>query len=344
MITISLCMIVKNEEALLARCLDSLKDLMDEIIIVDTGSCDRTKEIAANYTDRIYDYVWNDDFSAARNFSFSKAGMDYIYCADADEVLDEENRARFLDLKKALLPEIEIVQMKYAGQLTYNTAYNYDVEYRPKLYKRLRSFTFDGPVHETVVTEPVVYDSDIRILHKPHGSHTDRDLAVFRKIYGAPDAPHMPGRLLSMYAKELFISGTDTHFIDAAPVMESILLKEDRSAEDVLLISCVLSRAYRIKKDIASFFKYAMKAVVSESCSEICMELGAYYEEAGDFNEAHIWYYNAAFETKPVCNIHLGGDTALLALARVLETAGFSEQAALYRSQAEEWTAESASV
>ena len=96
--------------------------------------------------------------------------MDYIYCADADEVLDEENRARFLDLKKALLPEIEIVQMKYAGQLTYNTAYNYDVEYRPKLYKRLRSFTFDGPVHETVVTEPVVYDSDIRILHKPHGS------------------------------------------------------------------------------------------------------------------------------------------------------------------------------
>ncbi len=218
------------------------------------------------------------------------------------------------------------------------------MEYRPKLYKRLRSFTFDGPVHETVVTEPVVYDSDIRILHKPHGSHTDRDLAVFRKIYGAPDAPHMPGRLLSMYAKELFISGTDTHFIDAAPVMESILLKEDRSAEDVLLISCVLSRAYRIKKDIASFFKYAMKAVVSESCSEICMELGAYYEEAGDFNEAHIWYYNAAFETKPVCNIHLGGDTALLALARVLEAAGFSEQAALYRSQAEEWTAESASV
>ena len=55
MATISLCMIVKNEEQVLARCLDSVADLMDEIIIVDTGSTDRTKEVAARYTDQIYD-------------------------------------------------------------------------------------------------------------------------------------------------------------------------------------------------------------------------------------------------------------------------------------------------
>ena len=85
MITISLCMIIKNEEAVLARCLNSILELMDEIIIVDTGSTDRTKEIAAKYTDKIYDFAWNSDFSAARNFSFSKATMDYIYVADADE-------------------------------------------------------------------------------------------------------------------------------------------------------------------------------------------------------------------------------------------------------------------
>ena len=95
MATISLCMIVKNEEKVLARCLDSIQDLMDEIIIVDTGSFDRTKEIAAKYTDRIYDFVWDNDFAAARNFSFSKAGCDYIYTADADEVIDEENREKF---------------------------------------------------------------------------------------------------------------------------------------------------------------------------------------------------------------------------------------------------------
>ena len=73
MITISLCMIVKNEEAVLSRCLDSIADLMDEIIIVDTGSEDRTKEIARRYTDRVYDFAWTGSFADARNYSFSKA-------------------------------------------------------------------------------------------------------------------------------------------------------------------------------------------------------------------------------------------------------------------------------
>ena len=75
-----------------------------EIIIVDTGSSDRTKEVAAEYTDKIYDFVWVDDFAAARNFAFSKCTKEYIYTADADEVIDAENRQRFLDLKQVLLP------------------------------------------------------------------------------------------------------------------------------------------------------------------------------------------------------------------------------------------------
>ena len=136
MITISLCMIVKNEEKLLARCLDSVADIMDELIIVDTGSTDRTKEIAARYTDKIYDFEWIGDFAAARNFAFSKATMEYIYSADADEALDEENREIFRRLKENLLPEIDIVQMYYANQLDFGTIYNFDRELRPKLFKR----------------------------------------------------------------------------------------------------------------------------------------------------------------------------------------------------------------
>ena len=76
MVTISLCMIVKNEETVLSRCLDSIASLVDEIIIVDTGSTDKTKSIAAKYTTHIYSFSWIDDFSAARNYSFSKATMD----------------------------------------------------------------------------------------------------------------------------------------------------------------------------------------------------------------------------------------------------------------------------
>ena len=151
MVEISLCMIVKNEEKVLARCLDSIAGLMDEIIIVDTGSTDKTKEIAGKYTDNIYDFEWIDDFAAARNFAFSKATKEYIYSADADEVLDEENYRLFADLKEVLLPEIEIVQMKYGNQLAHGTAYNFDEEYRPKLFRRLRSFTWIEPDRKSVV-------------------------------------------------------------------------------------------------------------------------------------------------------------------------------------------------
>ena len=80
MVSISLCMIVKNEEDVLARCLDSAAELVDEIVIVDTGSTDRTREIAARYTDKIFDFLWRDDFAAARNESFSHAVMDYCLC------------------------------------------------------------------------------------------------------------------------------------------------------------------------------------------------------------------------------------------------------------------------
>ena len=141
-IELSLCMIVKNESKVLARCLDSIADLMDEIIIVDTGSTDNTKEIARKYTDKIYDFEWMYDFSAARNFAFSKATKEYIYTADADEVIDEKNREKFRMLKQVLLPEIEIVQMNYITDMKYNTTENFVRDMRPKIYKRIREFTW----------------------------------------------------------------------------------------------------------------------------------------------------------------------------------------------------------
>jgi glycosyltransferase involved in cell wall biosynthesis len=177
-------MIVKNEEAILSRCLDTVADLVDEIIIVDTGSTDKTKKIAARYTDHIYDFKWIDDFSAARNFAFSKATKEYIYTVDADEVISPENQQRFLQLKASLLPEIEIVQMIYGNQLQFGTVYNYDEEYRPKLFKRLREFVWQEPIHEMVRLEPVIYDSDIVITHLPTSPHGSRDLKNFRKQTG----------------------------------------------------------------------------------------------------------------------------------------------------------------
>ena len=105
--------------------------------------------------------------------------MDYIYAPDADEVLDEENRQRFFFLKENLLPEVEIVQMKYHTVSEFNTVLNAQKEYRPKLFKRLRQFTWMDPIHETIRTSPVVFDSDIEILHMPQSLHSKRDFSIF---------------------------------------------------------------------------------------------------------------------------------------------------------------------
>ena len=76
MSTISLCMITKNEERYLEQCLNSVKEIVDEIIIVDTGSTDKTKEIAKKFKAKIIDFKWIDDFSAARNESLKHAAKD----------------------------------------------------------------------------------------------------------------------------------------------------------------------------------------------------------------------------------------------------------------------------
>ncbi|HHW13300.1 MAG TPA: glycosyltransferase family 2 protein, partial [Firmicutes bacterium] len=86
--TIGLAMIVRNEEANLARCLESVAGLVDEVVIVDTGSADRTEEIAHRYTDKVYRYPWDGDFSAARNHALAQASADWILSLDADEELD----------------------------------------------------------------------------------------------------------------------------------------------------------------------------------------------------------------------------------------------------------------
>ena len=87
-IPISVCIIAKNEEKYIEECLRSISGYGFEIVVTDTGSTDRTKEIASRYTDKIYDFEWINDFSAARNFCASKASNNWILSLDCDEVVN----------------------------------------------------------------------------------------------------------------------------------------------------------------------------------------------------------------------------------------------------------------
>lgn len=98
--TLSLCMIVKNEEKHLVKCLNSVKPIVNEIIVVDTGSTDRTKDIARIFGAKVYDFEWTNNFSEARNFALSKAEGDWILILDADETISPADHPALLDLVK----------------------------------------------------------------------------------------------------------------------------------------------------------------------------------------------------------------------------------------------------
>ena len=100
MISLSLCMIVKNEEKVLPRILKPMKEIVDKILICDTGSTDRTKEIIREFTAEVYDFPWKNDFSAARNFISEKVSTDYWMWLDADDMITQENLYRLKQLKE----------------------------------------------------------------------------------------------------------------------------------------------------------------------------------------------------------------------------------------------------
>ena len=335
MVTISLCMIVKNEEDCLKRCLDSLKGIVDEMIVVDTGSTDRTKEIAKECGARVEDFTWTGDFSEARNFAFSKANCDYIYSADADEELDGDNRERFMQLKKDLSElDIDIVQMYYCNQLEFRTVYNFDRELRPKLFKRVRHFVWEDPIHEQVILDPVICNSDVEIIHKPKESHAGRDLEAFRRTIS--QGRRLSARLHDMYARELFMAGTDDDFIKAKEFFAESVLDNTRSLDEIKQASCVLAHIAVIQNDPEALLKYCLKDAISEMCSEMCYELGDYYSGKKDLDEAIVWYYNAAYECSSILDIKKSGSLPRLALSRCYRQLGNEEQARDYEREAAE--------
>ena len=330
MASISVCMIVKNEEAVLARCLDSLRGIADEIVIVDTGSTDRTKEIATIYTSRIYDFTWIYDFAAARNFAFSKATCDYIYSADADEILEEIDRQKFLTLKQALLPEIEIVEMIYVNPTDCNAVYNFSKEPRPKLFKRLREFRWIDPIHETVALAPLVYSSDIEIQHRPQSMHSGRDFDAMQRELKR--SGKLSERLYSMYAKELFISGTADDFMLAAPWFEQRLAMQEVSLDARAEAVCVLARHALLQKEYERLLSVILTelSVNPAPVAELFYLLGEYYEISGKEPEAIRWYKKAALEAECYVCISCGGENALRQVIRLLKKQGMYSEATQY--------------
>lgn len=163
---LSVCLIVKNEEPVLDRCLSCAARIADELIVVDTGSTDRSVEIAQGYTDKVYIHPWQNSFAEARNYSYSKATCDYVMWLDADDVIDEKNIRRFNKMKETLSEDIDVVFTLY-GSIPEDGIGSYIL--RDRIIKRALGSVWQCVVHEGIPMDSSwnhLYATDIAIFHK----------------------------------------------------------------------------------------------------------------------------------------------------------------------------------
>lgn len=202
MIPLSVCIIGKNEEKNIEKCLAPLVPYDFEIIYVDTGSTDRTRELAAKYTDHIYDFKWIDDFSAARNFALEKTSHEYVLFLDCDEYLTELDTDAVLRAKEAHPQSVGLLlRNNYYEANGTQTNYPDRVE---RLFSK-KHFHYKGIIHEQVVClldgSPFYerYDIPLTVDHAGYSGGVEamrqkaerNNTLLFREIEKNPDDPYL---------------------------------------------------------------------------------------------------------------------------------------------------------
>ena len=303
---LSLCMIVKNEEDVLERCLNSVKSCVDEIIIVDTGSTDKTKEIALKFTSNVYDFKWIDDFSAARNFSFSKATGDYIMWLDADDVITPINSNKILALKDTYDPKTDIFLFKYnvAFDKKNHPTFTY---YRERIIRNSPKYKWESPIHEVIPLIGSLVYKDISVEHRKQKENPPRrNLNIFNKMI--KDGIKLDARQQFYYGRELFFNNED---IAAINTLEDFLKRNDAWMENQIDACKLLGTLYlRIGDTNTALLSLFKSFIYAEPRSNICCDIGKVFFDKKDYKNAIFWYELASSRNQNlVSNAFIEPDT-----------------------------------
>jgi glycosyltransferase involved in cell wall biosynthesis len=282
-------MIVRDEEEVIGRCLDSVKDLVDEIIIVDTGSTDSTKEIVSKYTDKIYDFEWIDDFAAARNRAFSEATKDFIMWLDADDVLFEEDREDFMKFRESLDDSIDMVMLKYNVAFDEQGAPTYSF-FRERVFNRKNNYQWIGKIHEVIVPQGNLINVDVPIAHKPVGGKDPRrNLKIFQKMIAGGD--ELVPRELFYYARELYYN---KEYDEAIETFNEFLNKDSAWVEDRINACKDLSVCYyQIGENTKALHAMYRSFEYDVPRPEICCDIGKHFYDREKFEISIFWYKTA---------------------------------------------------
>lgn len=182
MIPVSVCMIAKNEEKNIEKCLQRLHKHPLEIIVVDTGSTDRTRQLAEKYADRVLDFPWCNDFAKARNFAISQAANDWVLMIDCDEFVEKFD---FRETQRLMSEFPNAIGQLYRDNICYdkdkNILHSYD--YVERLFNR-NYYKYEGSIHEQVVSidgsELLGFEMPLTVTHTGY-SGSDDDLLLKAK-------------------------------------------------------------------------------------------------------------------------------------------------------------------
>lgn len=290
MATISLCMIVKDEEPTLGRCLEQANSFADEMIIVDTGSTDRSKEIALQYTKHVYDFAWCDDFAAARNFSFSKATMDYCMWLDADDVILPKEQQKLIALKKTLdILQADVVMLPY--DVAFDVTGQVQTTYmRERIIKNTKQALWTGRVHEVITPFGNIVYEDIHIRHekvKPYD--TDRNLRIYETMQ--KEGCILGAREQFYYARELYYHG---QYLSAISAFQKFLSMQEGWIENKIEAYRQMAECYGKTGDTQSQLQSLFQSFVLDlPRAETCCAIGQCYFDQANWKAAAFWYETA---------------------------------------------------
>ncbi|MEF9991686.1 MAG: glycosyltransferase [Romboutsia sp.] len=284
MISISLCMIVRDEEDVIERCLKSVVGVYDELIIVDTGSTDKTKEISQKYTDNIYDFEWINDFSKARNFSFEKATKDYILWLDADEFLNEECREKLIFLKSSICTDIDIISLQTYMCLDENNNPRV-VGRRNRIVKREKNLKWTGFVHEYIEVEGTLHDTSIYIIHDKVKCCEGRNLNIYKM--NIEKGNKLSSRDLYYYGKELYCNKLWEESIEIL----NIFVEEHTSRDEIIDALCKIGECYQQLNELVKGRDYFYKTFeYGEPRCEVLYNIAKSFANQKNHTSAIAWY------------------------------------------------------
>lgn len=296
---ITLCLIVKNEEQKLPACLNSLQGVFHKLVIIDTGSTDRTVEIAREFGAELFDFTWVKNFSSARNFALSKIKTDWTMMVDADDTLEEKSKEKLILTLQNLPSDVQGVFLPYLYSNVSNGRGT--MAYLPRIWKTDLELKYILPIHEYLDVPRGVLSHFVRLdfplVH--HKTGEDFSKSFMRNVeileYAYVHGDRHP-RILFYLGHDNFYGG---HVQDSLKWFQKFLRLKTRHPHEAYKAHMMISKIFLELGDTPAAIKSYRKAIkVCPDFLDAHILLGDLLAKNGNYSKA-VQCYTEALGCKP---------------------------------------------